>query len=194
MLKARTLLAAAVFCAYVSGAWAGYDEGFAALQRGEFAAALPQLKVAAQSGDARAQFVLGVMYIHSIGVPRDVDTGAKWLREAAERNHIEAQIELARMYETGTGVPQDAGRAAKWLRRAAEQGDVGAQIALADKYALGRGVPRDLVQAYKWYEVAAQYWGDLVDGPKNVVKEQMTPSQVAKATELARSVLIKKKP
>ncbi len=43
-------------------AWAGVDEGWAALERGDYATALREFRVSAAQGVADAQHNLGVMY------------------------------------------------------------------------------------------------------------------------------------
>ena len=45
-----------------TAALADYESGYTAFQKGDYAAALNDWKLAAESGDARAQFYLGAMY------------------------------------------------------------------------------------------------------------------------------------
>jgi hypothetical protein len=72
------------------------------------AAALAQLQAAAQSGDANAQFWLGIMYEHGQGVPQDYAQAISWYRKAAEQGYALAQNNLGSMYVKGQGVPQDS--------------------------------------------------------------------------------------
>ena len=48
-------------------------------------------RLAAEQGDAVAQFNLGVMYDEGDGVPQDYATALKWYRLAAEQGHADAQ-------------------------------------------------------------------------------------------------------
>ena len=83
---------------------------------------------AAEQGDAKAQFSLGIMYDFGRGVPKNEAEAVKWYRLAAEQGHAEAQHSLGYMYDYGAGVPEDKDEAIKWFRRAAEQGHDGAKM------------------------------------------------------------------
>ena len=50
---------------------ADFNEGLAALARGDYATALRAWQPLAEQGDARAQFNLGLMYRKGEGVPQD---------------------------------------------------------------------------------------------------------------------------
>jgi len=66
-----------------SPALAGYREGIDALNRGDHAAALAELKPLAMAGDAKAQWALGYMYRLGLGVPKDPARAKEWERRAA---------------------------------------------------------------------------------------------------------------
>lgn len=183
------VIALVAFFAVIASVRADFDDGYRALQMGDYPRAVAELQPVAEDGDPKAQYVLGVMFVQGLGIARQPDLGVTWLRKAALQDHVDAQLELARMYENGDGVPGDDAEMAKWYRRAAAQGDVGAQLFVADLYVRGRGLQRDLVRAYMWYEIAGRYWGDLAAGAKRVVAEQMTPAQIAEAERLARQML-----
>ena len=55
-------------------------------------------------------------------------------------------------------------------------------------YAEGRVVPEDDVAAYAWYSVAAASGND--DGRKNrdIIKDDLTPSQLEKGQVMAREI------
>ena len=55
--------------------------------RGEAAKA----KTKAQAGDTEAQYDLGLMYYHGIGVERDIQESETWMRKAAEQGNADAQ-------------------------------------------------------------------------------------------------------
>lgn len=116
---------------------------------------LAAVRPAAESGDAEAQWKLGLACARGQGVPQNYAEAAQWYRRAAEQGHAAAQAALGELYEAGQGVPYDEAEAARWYRRAAEQGHAGGQYSLAVLYVLGRGVPRDLAQALQWYRRAA---------------------------------------
>ena len=76
----------------------------------------------AKSGDAAAQFYLGVRYTDGQGVPQDYAEAVKWFRKAADQGLGQAQVNLGVMYAVGRGVPQDDVIAYKWLNIGAAQG------------------------------------------------------------------------
>jgi TPR repeat protein len=132
----------------------GLDDGLAAIQSGDYQAALQAFRPLAEQGDARAQYQIGQMHGRGHGTPKNYDLAAQWYRKAAEQGHAEAQFDLGSLYLRGVGVPRNNELAAKWWRRAADSGDAAAQSALGDMYLEGVGVEPDLVQAYKWLMLA----------------------------------------
>ena len=67
----RALFAAVLSLWLTTSAWAGFDEGFAAYERGDYATALEEWLPVAEQGDASAQYNLGLMYYNGEGVPQD---------------------------------------------------------------------------------------------------------------------------
>ena len=112
--------------------------------------------VAAEQGDADAQFRLGFMYLEGRGVQQDDGEAVKLFGQAAEQGHAAAQNNLGAMYYNGRGVQQDDEGAVKWYRLAAEQGDATAQNNLGGMYKYGRGIRQDSAEAVKWYRLAAE--------------------------------------
>ena len=110
----------------------------------------------AESGNARAQYNLAMMYANGYGVERDYAEAVKWYRKSAEQGVATAQNNLAGMYANGYGVERDYAEAVKWYRKSAEQGVATAQNNLAGMYANGYGVERDYAEAVKWYRKSAE--------------------------------------
>ena len=100
-------------------AWAGFKEGFAASQRGDYATALREWRPLAEQGYASGQYNLGLMYRNGYGVPQDYAEAVQWYRKAAAQGDGDAQNNLGLMYGTGLGVPQDYVQAHKWYNLAA---------------------------------------------------------------------------
>src|SRR4051794_23298177 len=67
------------------------DTGYIAYQKGDYDTALRLLRPLAETGDARAQFNLGVMYSEGQGVPQDNAEAGKWYRLSAEQGYAQAQ-------------------------------------------------------------------------------------------------------
>ena len=66
-------------------AWAGFDEGRAAYDRGDYETALREWRPLAEQGDANMQAILGAMYSEGLGVAQDYAEALKWYRRAAKR-------------------------------------------------------------------------------------------------------------
>ena len=105
-----------------SRTWAGYDEGVAAYERGDYATALREFRQDANQGHAVAQRFLGGMYLFGRGVPQDNTEAAHWYEKAAENGNAEAQHRLGDMYSRGRGVRQDTVVAHKWFILSAARG------------------------------------------------------------------------
>ena len=116
----RIALAAVLLVTLVGPARAGFDEGVAAYNRGDYATALKEFRPLAEQGHAIAQFNLGYMYLKGQGVTQDYAEAVKWFRLAAEQGDADAQFNLGVMYNNGYGVTQDYAEAVKWFRLAAE--------------------------------------------------------------------------
>ncbi|MFQ5949031.1 MAG: tetratricopeptide repeat protein, partial [Acidimicrobiia bacterium] len=70
---------------------------------------------AAEAGDAKAQFFLGLIYEEGLNdLPRNLAKAAEWYRKAARQGHVMAQFKLAVLYEHGEGGSQDLAEAVRW--------------------------------------------------------------------------------
>jgi len=167
----------------VAGPW---DDGVAAIQRGDYATALPIWHRLADQGDLRAVVYLGYMYQNGWGVPQDYVAAVSWFRRAAELGDTNGQNSLGLAYAEGRGVAQDYTVAVSWLRRAAEHGDAVAQNNLGWMYFYGYGVPQDFVNAHMWINLGAANGDPEHLKSRNFVAERMTPAQIAEAQRLAR--------
>ena len=75
ILATLAVVGALLFSA--GAAWADFDDGLAAAQRGDYATALEEWRPLADQGHARAQCNLGVMYDNGYGVPENDAESAK---------------------------------------------------------------------------------------------------------------------
>lgn len=110
----------------------------------------PELKAAAEAGQARAQYKLAECYALGHGVDKSIESAKIWYEKAGSQGHVDAQYRLARIFANEkTYVP-----AAQWYLKAAQQGHILAQCELADLYLAGR-IPQALPsQAIEWYKKA----------------------------------------
>ena len=65
-------------------AWADFQAGVDAANRGDYENALAEFRALAEQGDVSARSVLGALYIKGQGVPQDYQEAVKWYRLAAE--------------------------------------------------------------------------------------------------------------
>ncbi len=103
-----------------------YALGKGVLQNTEKAFALA--KSAAEAGNARGMFWMGVLYRDGGGVAQDYDAARSWFLKAADLGHADAMIALAGLYRDGRGVEVDADRALGWYERAATASGVSASM------------------------------------------------------------------
>jgi len=80
---------------------AGVPEGLDALKRGDYPAAVRELRGPAERGDAEAQYRVGLMYEFGKGYPRDMQQALSWLRRAGTQGHTGAQVELGVLHSGG---------------------------------------------------------------------------------------------
>ena len=80
------------------------------------------LMTSAETGDARAQYLLSTLYRTGRGVDQDPYSAFYWCKLAAEEGVLEAQFQLGVMYLEGEGVTEDEGEAMEWLWLAADRG------------------------------------------------------------------------
>jgi TPR repeat protein len=119
-----SLLALAAVLAAVP-AFADFQAGVDAYQKGDYVGAAKEWRPLAESGDPIAQFNLGLLYLDGHGVPQNPAEAANWFRRAAEQDYTGAQHNLGAMYGSGQGVKRDYVQAYKWLNICAAKGNGG---------------------------------------------------------------------
>ena len=152
----RAVLAVVLLCISLSAARAGYDEGIAAYERGDYATALGEFLPMAQAGDALAQSYVGVIYHYGLGIEADLAKAIDWYARAADNGDATAQRILGDLHIEGVAGPPDYAAAAQWYEAAAKGGDTEAQRKLGELYLKGRGVPRNPTIAAQWLNSAKE--------------------------------------
>ena len=95
-----------------------------AMEAGRFEEAYEALWPAAQSGNADAEELIGVMYAMGLGRPRDDARAFDWYLRASLKGHPGAQSGIGWYYEVGRGLPApDPVRAYAWYTLSAMGGD-----------------------------------------------------------------------
>jgi hypothetical protein len=116
--------------------------------------------LAAEQGDANAQYYLGIMYDDGEGVLEDDKEAAKWYRLAAEQGHANAQSNLAFRYANGEGVLEDAIAAYAWLNIAGANGHEAASKATDDIQLSQSGIEQAQALSREWVEKIPALLGD----------------------------------
>jgi localization factor PodJL len=116
---------------------------------------LDHLSALANTGNEKAELLLGLKLLDGDGVSVNEAEAAKWLERAGKQNDPIAAYRLGTLYERGHGVPADSSKAAHWYEIAARGGNRKAMHNLAVAYAGGSGVQKDLVVAAQWFTRAA---------------------------------------
>ncbi len=125
------------------------------------------LLVQAQSGDIRAQYLLGFLYADGRQVPQDWAQAAFWYKAAACGGDADAQIALAGLYEEGKGVLKDFNKALFWYRQAALQANGWAQLFLSLRLA-----DTQPVSSYLWVLLAELNGIDSSEQKKKLLAER----------------------
>lgn len=132
---------------------AGFDDGVAAFEKGNYELAWDELYPRALEGDARAEYFVGNMYHLGLGVAKNLTEASKWYRRSANQNYPSAQNNLGYMYVNGEGVKQDIAEAIRLFQRAADNGVYNSMYSLAWIYNGGYGVHKDLIKSLKWLTI-----------------------------------------
>lgn len=115
----------------------------------------PMIEKLAELGDAKEQYLLGMMCLTGIGTLQNYKLALKWFALAAGQGYTAAQYMMGEMYMCGFGISQNYAEALKWYKLAADQGDVSSQYAIGCIYESGLGVDKNYSEALKWYKRAA---------------------------------------
>ena len=116
-------------------------------------------KRAAEKGNARAQFDLGVMYATGNGVEKNEDLALKWFNIATQNNSYKRQEikNINRMVFISKPMREErVSQQFLFAKRAAEKGNVRAQFDLAMMYLTGKGVRKNEQLAFKYFHTAAR--------------------------------------
>jgi TPR repeat protein len=122
-IRFPVVLVLSVVC-LVMPAWADFQAGMDAYNRGDFKTALREWQPLAEQGDARAQFSYGLLHENGDGVLRDYAKARQWYEKAAAQGDAKAQLYLGLQYSFGQGVPMDVVEAYMWYSLAAGNGNM----------------------------------------------------------------------
>lgn len=126
---------------------------------------------AAESGDAFAQYCLGLFLEASSSGTEKIERGQtlqfpspmnqaavifSWYKRSADQGFAPAQLAVSACYQFGWGVTPDLAAARAWAQKAATAGFAPAQEALSHFYSEGIGGRIDKLAAFQWALAAAE--------------------------------------
>jgi TPR repeat protein len=118
--------------------------------------ALPLYQAAANSGNAYAMMILGVMYENGLGVNKDTAKALQLYQKSASLGYSDSMSYVGWMYLKGAGVPENGNEALVWYKKAGNAGNVVAMRIVGDIYSHGiSGAPVDKAESLRWYQKAA---------------------------------------
>jgi TPR repeat protein len=88
----------------------------------DYKKAVKWFTLAAEQGDASAQYNLGVMHSFGLGIIPDYKPAVKWFTLAAEQGNALAQYNLGRLYYLGQGVSENLVYAHMWSKQSSRNG------------------------------------------------------------------------
>ena len=146
---------------------------------------LAEIKLAAEQGDAKAQYQLGKSFYQHI----DFENAEKWYQLAALQGLPEAESDYAGVLTLTVAHHIDGkvthrkpnyAEAVQWYIKAVNHGHRGALISLANCYKDGQGVKQDYVEAYKLYTIADRLGNNIIAKPyRDSLILKMTSAQIA---------------
>ncbi len=101
---------------------ADFQSAADAYRRNDYLTAFREFSELAESGDARAQTVLALMYKFGEGTHQDLEAAFRWYRRAALQGYAPAQYHAGVMLAEGTGTSVDREEAIRLLKLSAKAG------------------------------------------------------------------------
>lgn len=139
---------------FMAGSAWGQSEALTAYRKGNYSAAYELWRPLAEHGNSAAQYNIGLLYQHGLGVTRHFAEAVKWYSQAASAGDADAQNKLGNLILEGHWGNGKESIAVNWYRLSADQGHREAQRQLGILLAQGKGVERDPTQAIEWLQAA----------------------------------------
>jgi TPR repeat protein len=128
-----------------------FKNGLDAAKTGDFNTAIEIFLPLAETNNALAQEMLGLIYEQGLGVQKDYAKAFKWTQLAAQQGLPDAQNRLGGLHLRGLGVPENRSKAMKWYELASKQGHLAALTNQGVIYLLSE----NLEKAAEIYKISA---------------------------------------
>ena len=121
--------------------------------RENYSQAMEWAKKAADQGNVKGMYIVGMLYDSGWGVEKDFTKAFQFYLRGAELGNAFMQYKVGAAYWQGMGVEVDMQKAKDWFLKSAEQGDEEGQWALGLFYVANS---RDFAAAAPWFDKAAK--------------------------------------
>ena len=146
-------------------------------------------RIAAEMGNANAQYNVGVCLQQGEGVPYNPVEAFTWFKRAADAGFALAYTNVGYALLYGLGVPQDKAAAIVYYRRGADQGDATSMFNLGVCYLEGNGLRTDVPLAVAWMTRARESGFPHAERRLAEVSSTLTPAQRAEVDQLLTTSL-----
>lgn len=119
-------------------------------------AAAGKMEQLAKTGDAYAQYFLGLLYRDGGLLIPDIEKAKYWLEQAARQEVHAAQYSLGRLLLSDDSDVRDLSEGIRWMKAAAKNGNDYAAYALGKEYFSGKNMIKNSVTAAEYFHQAAQ--------------------------------------
>ena len=126
------------------------------LPLGKRDAAAAKLEQLAKTGDAYAQYFLGLLYRDGGLLVPDTEKAKHWLEQAAKQEVHAAQYSLGRLFLSDDPDVRDPSEGIRWMKTAAKNGNDYAAYVLGKEYLSGKHVVKNSGTAAEYLHQAAQ--------------------------------------
>ena len=126
------------------------------LPLGERDAAAAKLEQLAKTGDAYAQYFLGLLYRDGGLLIPDAEKAKHWLEQAAKHEVHAAQYSLGRLLLSDDSDVRDPSEGIRWMKAAAKNGNDYAAYVLGKEYLSGKHIHKDAGKAAEYLHQAAE--------------------------------------
>ena len=117
---------------------------------------MKNLQKKANSGDARAQYELGLRWTKKVTDKKNYSKAATWFKLAAVQGLKEAQYSLGVLYDAGVGLEKNENQAFLWYHAAASNHHPMAQFNIANFYLERENGKEGFESALHWFELASK--------------------------------------
>ncbi|MBI2279675.1 MAG: sel1 repeat family protein [Bacteroidetes bacterium] len=132
-----------------------FDEAKKAYLAKDYIEAMNGFLRAADKGNEKAMYVIGVMYQNGQGVEVSYTEAMNWYQKAADKGESLAMYNIGGLFYNSQGVILNYTEALNWYKKAADKGNTHAIFNIGVMYQNGQGVEVNNNEALNWFTKAA---------------------------------------